>query len=71
MTCPFTHTSCRTNCSLFKNDKCLMRAYLVNKIAETDLDIEERKLRLGKEMLNLRVNESLEAERRAFLETVL
>jgi len=48
-----------------------MRVYLVNKIAETDLDIEERKLRLGKEMLNLRVNETLEAERRAFLETVL
>ena len=71
MTCPFTHTSCQTNCSLFKNDKCLMRDYLVNKIAETDLDIEERKLRLGQEILHLRVNESLEAERRAFLETVL
>jgi hypothetical protein len=71
MTCPFTRTACLTECSLFKNNKCLLRAYLINKIAETDLDIEERKLRLGQEILNLRVNESLEAERRAFLETVL
>lgn len=71
MTCPFTHTVCQTECSLFKNDRCLMHVYLINKIAETDLDIEERKLRLGKELLNLRVNETLEAERRAFLETVL
>ena len=70
MTCPFSHTSCRTDCSLFKDDRCLMRAYLINKISETDLDIEERKLRLGKEMLNLRVNESLERERRAFNETI-
>lgn len=71
MTCPFTRTTCLTECSLFKNNKCLIYTYLVNKIAETDLDIEERKLRLGKEMLNLRVNENLEAERRAFLETIL